>query len=134
MESLVHIRMAFALQRCLSLSGAPAAGVETLPGASLCSEAGFIPGCWCGSGDLGPKFISVSCSLLQRGWGEAAEDSKERPGTFPSRQGVGCSRGAQGAPLFTGLCSPAGLSAGARFPKEVGVGKRLGSPDVIRSA
>lgn len=62
------------------------------------------------------------------------EGSREGPGNSLSCQGVGCFGGTQRALLFTGLCSPAGASVGARFLKEVGVGKRLGSPELVCSA
>lgn len=63
-----------------------------------------------------------------RGWSEAMEDSKERLGNFPNCQGVGCVCGTQSAVLFTGR------SVGARFPKEAGVGRRLGLSDLLCSA
>lgn len=105
---------------------------------SLCSEVSFIIGVL--AGGMGRIYVLNSpvppgaFGSAAGGWGEAVEDSRERPGNFPSRQGVGCFCGVQRALLFTGLCSTAGDSVGARFPKEVGVGKRLGSPDLICSA
>lgn len=105
---------------------------------SLCSEGSFIIGVR--AGGMGRIYVLKSLSppgafgSAAGGWGEEAEGSGERAGNSPSRQGVGCFHGVQRALLFTGLCSPAGVSVGARFPKEVGVGNRLGSPDLICSA
>lgn len=105
-------------------------------GLSLCSGVGFIIGVLAG----GMVRIHVLNSAAVPGaFGSAAEvrwwsTAERRPGNFPSHQGVGCFHGRQRALPFSGLCSPAGHLLGARFPKEVDIGKRLGSPDLNCSA
>lgn len=97
----------------------------------LCSKVSFIIGVAAdGTGRIYVLNSQVprAFSSASRGWSEAMEDSKERFGNFPNCQGVGCVCGTQSAVLFTGC------SVGARFPKEAGVGRRLGLSDLICSA
>ena len=61
--------------------------------------------------------------------GAGSWSGRERPGGSPNCQDDGCSPGTQS----TLLCSPVGRVVGISFPNEVGVGKRLGSPDLICS-
>lgn len=85
------------------------------------------------------RIYELNSAAAPGAFGSAAEvrwwsTARRRPGNFPSHQGVGCFHGRQRALPFAGLCSPAGHLPGARFPKEVDVGKRLGSPDLNCSA